>query len=171
MTVFFLLLIWARRPNDPASMPGQDAVSPRPVGFDLLGDFEVVLPRVIEDEQGLFVHADTPVLHHLPPAVRALDGKRVNVSGFMQPITLNKGKVDEFLLLRDRDTCCFGGTPRVNHWIGVKMTTGATAARLGRPVSVTGRLAVREIRVEGVVVGLYTLEAEAVSDWPRDPSR
>lgn len=163
MVAAALLAVVARRPANPPGRGGEGGAEA--VDFDLLGGFELELPEIIENEQGLFVHADTPILDKVPAAVRELDGRTVTVSGFMQPISLRKGRVEEFLLLRDRDTCCFGGTPQVNHWIAVNLTNGPATARLGRPVSVTGRLSVRELRAEGVIVGLYTMAANNVSDW------
>lgn len=131
-------------------------------GFDRLGAFPVEMPRLLEDAQGMYFHAEDSIISQVPPEIRGLDGRRVVVTGFMQPITLNKGKVNEFLLLRDRDTCCFGGRPEINHWIGIKLTNGITEAKLGRPVHVRGVLNVREIRTDGILVGLYTMEADAV---------
>lgn len=165
-----LLALTLRQPGDglrkaplPEAAKDDAAVM---AGFDLLAGFELTLPEVIENEQGLLVHADTPVIDGVPEGVRQLDGRTVTVSGFMQPVSLRRGTVDEFLLLRDRDTCCFGGTPKVNHWIGVQVANSPVEARLGRPITVTGRLSVREIRSEGVVVGLYTLEALRVEKGP-----
>jgi len=167
-----ILLVLARRPGgspEQRPLPAASAsASGRQIGFDALGGFELELPEIVEDEQGLFVHANTPIMDKVPPGVRELDGERVSVSGFMQPITLRKGKVTEFLLLRDRDTCCFGGTPQVNHWIGVNLTNAPVAAKLGRPITVSGVLTVREIRAEGVIVGLYTMQADDVRDWTRN---
>ena len=132
-------------------------------GFDRLGAFPVEMPKLLEDAQGMYMHAKTSITNQVPPEILALDGRRVVVAGFMQPIILSKGKVNEFLLLRDRDTCCFGGTPEINHWIGIKLTDGTTEAKLGRPVYVRGVLRVREIRTDGILVGLYTMQADAVA--------
>ena len=164
-----LLAVAIRRPGGglkrmPTPEFSEGAIG-RAVDFDLLGGFELELPEIVEDERGLFVHANTPFFGKVPKEVREMDGRLVTVAGFMQPITLNKGRVAEFFLLRDRDSCCFGGTPRVNHWISVRMTNGAVAAGLGRPVAVTGRLSVREMRSEGVVVGIYSMEAGKVDEW------
>jgi len=43
------------------------------------------------------------------------------------------------------------------------MINGTTAAQLGRPVVVEGRLRVGEIRTEGVLVGLFHMEAGRVT--------
>ena len=82
----------------------------------------------------------------------------------MQPIRMDKAQVTEFLLFRDRDTCCFGGIPSLNHWIGVKLTNAPTAAKLGRPVTVRGHITVGEIRSDGFLVGLYSMQADEVTD-------
>lgn len=138
--------------------------TPIEVGFDKLGAFPIQPPAVTTNAQGLYVQAQASISNQIPADIRALNGRRVLISGFMQPIRLDKGKVSEFLLFRDRDTCCFGGTPAINHWIGVKLTNDATAAKLGRPITVRGHLKVGEIRSEGFLVGLYTMEVDQVTD-------
>lgn len=138
--------------------------TPIEVGFDKLGAFPILPPAVTTNAQGLYIQAQTSISNQIPADIRALNGRRILISGFMQPIRLDKGKVSEFLLFRDRDTCCFGGTPAINHWIGVKLTNDATAAKLGRPITVRGHLKVGEIRSEGFLVGLYTMEVDQVTD-------
>jgi hypothetical protein len=147
--------------------PGADLVVK--VGFDRLGAYPVKMPELIETPEGLIVHATGSITNQIPPVIRALNGRQVVVTGFMQPLSLRNGQVNEFLLFRDRGTCCFGGTPQINHWIGVLLTNGMTAAKLGRPVAVEGRLDVDEIRTEGVLVGLYRIAASRVSD--PDPAK
>lgn len=139
-------------------------IGPVEVGFDRLGEFEVKLPPAVENADGLYVQAQTSISNQIPADILALNGRQVLISGFMQPMTMNKGKVTEFLLYRDRDTCCFGGVPAINHWIGVKLTNAPTAAKLGRPITVRGHIKVGEIRSEGFLVGLYTMEADQVTD-------
>lgn len=151
--------------NAPAGPPGNHQIKATlPVGFDQLGAYEIRMPELVETKEGLLVHAAGSISNQIPANIRNLDGRLVTVAGFMQPISLKKGKVSEFLLFRDLDTCCFGGTPQLNHWIGVVLTNGTTPAKLGRPVTVEGRLYVREIRTDGVLVGVYRLEASRVTD-------
>jgi len=183
-----ILVIWVavmialefKRPKNPAPPPPQNQATntpapatgpaaglsqaPVPVGFDRLGAFPIQMPELVETPQGLLVHAPGSISNQIPPDIRRLDGRLVSVSGFMQPVSLKKDKVSEFLLFRDRGTCCFGGTPQINHWIGVVLTNGLTEARLGRPVTVEGRLYVREIRADGALVGIYRMEASRVTD-------
>lgn len=168
--VAFALALEFRReeppPLKPVIEPDQKAETNLPVveaGFDRLGAFPVTMPKIIEDEEGMYMHENIPIIDQVPPEIRSLNGRKVIVAGFMQPITLNKGKVSEFLLFRDRDTCCFGGTPMINHWIGVKLTNATTKAKLGRPIQVRGVLTVREIRMDGILVGLYSMQADAVA--------
>ncbi len=167
---FALALEFRRESPQPLQPRAEDQVAGQPTnapvitaGFDRLGAYPVTMPKVIEDEQGMYMHDKTPIIDQVPADIRSLNGRTVIVAGFMQPITLNKGKVSEFLLLRDRDTCCFGGTPMINHWIAVKLTNGTTEAKLGRPIQVRGVLNVREIRTDGILVGLYTMTADAVA--------
>src|SRR5688500_15004577 len=45
----------------------------------------------------------------IPPAIAALDGKRIFIKGYIRPdsISVSRG-IDRFLLVRDNNQCCFG---------------------------------------------------------------
>jgi hypothetical protein len=134
------------------------------VGFDRLGGFPLAL-TVFTNEQGLLYHDPTPLTDQLPADILALDGKRIVIEGFMQPTTLDSaGKISEFLLMRDRTTCCFGGTPEIHHWMPVTTSNGLSWAALGTPVRVSGVLTIADIRSEGVVFGVYALAGEMVEE-------
>ena len=176
--VVVIALELTRKPPPPPELKQQPVTSDAPtnvtlepistgpieVGFDKLGAFPIQPPPVTTNAQGLYVQAPTSIADQIPTNIVALNGRQVLISGFMQPIRLDKGRVSEFLLFRDRDTCCFGGTPAINHWIGVKLTNDATAAKLGRPITVRGTLTVGEIRSDGFLVGLYSMLANEVTD-------
>jgi len=56
----------------------------------------------------------------IPPSAKELDGKRVYIKGYMYPGEQTTG-IKEFVLCRDNGTCCFGGQPKLNDMIQVKL--------------------------------------------------
>lgn len=56
----------------------------------------------------------------IPDSAKALDGQRVFIKGFVYPGKKTSG-ITEFVLCRDNGSCCFGGQPKLNDMIQVKL--------------------------------------------------
>ncbi|MEX2111858.1 MAG: hypothetical protein WD845_01650 [Pirellulales bacterium] len=56
----------------------------------------------------------------VPPSALALEGKKIFIKGFVYPGRQTDG-IREFLLVRDRGDCCFGGDPKITDRILVKL--------------------------------------------------
>ena len=56
----------------------------------------------------------------IPPEVLALDGKRVFIKGYMRPGAQSYG-LDNFLLVRDNNQCCFGELSEVKYYDQVQV--------------------------------------------------
>ncbi len=56
----------------------------------------------------------------VPPAATALEGKKIFIKGYVYPGRQTHG-IREFLLVRDRGDCCFGGDPKITDRIQVKL--------------------------------------------------
>jgi hypothetical protein len=114
--------------------------------------------------------AEMPVAgDRIPPEVRALDGKRVCLSGYMLPVTFDeKGFVKDFLIIRSTMTCCYGVVPGPTEWVVAKMDAkGSKAApMMDVPLDFYGTLHVGEMFEGGAFEGLYRLEGEKVSIHP-----
>lgn len=124
------------------------------IDFDPLMDFEY--PELVR------LDGDVPP-PELPAAVRALNGKRVAVEGFMSPLAFDAGGVKEFSLVQDPSLCCFGAVPEMNHWIHVVMPDKErTEFYSFDPVAVFGVLQVGEEYQDGYVVSLYRMVADRV---------
>jgi len=55
--------------------------------------------------------------HAVPPEVRALAGKRVFIKGYIRPGSAPvRTGIDQFLLVRDNNQCCFGDLSKVNYF-------------------------------------------------------
>lgn len=58
----------------------------------------------------------------VPPAALELDGKRVFIKGYVfQPTSGYATGLKEFMLVRDKGECCFGGKPKMTDMILVRM--------------------------------------------------
>ena len=60
------------------------------------------------------------------PSVKAWNGKKAIVTGFMLPTKLENGsgKAVEFLLMANQMACCYGTVPNMNDWVIVKIAEG-----------------------------------------------
>jgi hypothetical protein len=149
--------------NIPATLAAVQPVGAPPkidgclsVGFDLLASFDYDAP-------------DTPVTNHLKPdvadkmipdGVKALDGKKVVIRGYMLPLKVSGDQTSEFLIMRSQSTCCFGVTPKVNEIVSVKTVGNGLKATMDQPLNVEGTLHVGTLRDNGYIIGIYTLDAE-----------
>lgn len=117
--------------------------------FALLGDFEYpVYVKLKEGEE----------LPEILAEVRALDGKDVAITGYMNPVRFDREGVSEFLLVKDILGCCFGATPRMNHWIRVRMQEGDRAKFYAYDqLTVLGTLEVSEEIEDGYVMSIYRM--------------
>ena len=90
-----------------------------------------------------------------PKRIRALDGMRVKVSGFM---TLNTPEgVEEYQLISD--ACgCDGGT-KPHHFVLVQLTDEITTFTPDE-LTITGILSVGEVEEDGFVTSLFRIQAE-----------
>jgi hypothetical protein len=92
-----------------------------------------------------------------PKRIRALDGMRVRVSGFMA-LGTPEG-VEEFTLLSD--SCGCDGNTKPHHFILVQLTDETTTFTPDEIV-VTGVLSIGEEEEDGFITSLYRLEAETI---------
>lgn len=77
------------------------------------------------------------------PDVVSLDGKKVFLKGFMYPTRLTEG-FQSFVFCRDSGDCCFGGTPKIQDMIVVRMEGEQTTDYYPGQVSVSGTFRLRK---------------------------
>jgi hypothetical protein len=134
-------------------------------GFDVLASFPFVPP-----EPDLGAKPGTPppsAASQIPAPIKALDGKKVIVTGYMLPTKMEKGLVTEFLLVSSPAACCYGATPQMNEFIVVKMGKGVKSV-MDTPVEFYGKLLVKEVVEEGFLSNIYTLEGEKMGKSATD---
>jgi len=126
-------------------------------GFEQLAGFKVTPPPF---DQSAKPGAAGPSLGgQIPDAIRSLDGRLAVVTGFMLPIKMEAGRVTELLLMRSQMMCCYGVVPQVNEWVLVRMAKGVHQL-MDVPVSIGGKLHVRELYENGFLTAIYQLDGE-----------
>ncbi len=73
----------------------------------------------------------------LTPQVKALDGRRVKIRGFMLPSFVNQG-LKYFVLVRDNQECCFGPGAALFDAIHIDLAEGVTTEYSYPPIAVEG---------------------------------
>jgi uncharacterized protein len=102
----------------------------------------------------------------MPPAVVAsLDGKRVQIGGYVVPLDFDATRVKEFLLVPFVGACIHVPPPPPNQIVYVKAENGIDVRGTFEPVWVTGTLTVTPA-FTGLAEAGYSLEAEAVEPRP-----
>ena len=104
-----------------------------------------------------YIEGKTP----LPDFIKKLNGKDVEMIGFMMPLSEVKN-ITEFLLVPSLWGCCYGQPLAVNHIVVVKMPQGQTAKFFNDVIRVRGRFSVGETKQDGYLVSLYVLTAERI---------
>jgi hypothetical protein len=125
------------------------------VGFDRLAGFNYVVPEYTGTNP-----PPAPDTNQIPATVKAFDGQRVALKGFMLPLKVEGGKVTELLLMRDQSMCCFGAVPKINEFVTVKMTGEGAKAVMDQAVTLFGKLKVGEFSENGYLLGVYQLDGE-----------
>ncbi len=59
-----------------------------------------------------------------PPKLKQLDGRTVEITGFVMPLYNPDPKQFEFLLAQSPNGCCFGIPPQIQHLVLVRMDSG-----------------------------------------------
>ena len=138
------------------------------VGFDKLSGYAFDLPEdLLLAQTNRLDEARQRTDGQIPEKVKALNQQKVAVKGFMLPLKVEGGLVTEFLIMRDQSMCCYGAVPKINEWISVKMTGKGIRPMMDQPVTLFGRLHVGEVRENGYLVGIYTLDGEKMAG-PQD---
>jgi len=96
----------------------------------------------------------------VPAAVRAYDGKRVAVIGYLMPLQLENGLAKKLVLMRDVMTCCYGATPNMNDYAMVTMKGEGIKVVQDIPITLVGVLHVEPKYEDGYLTSLYQVDGE-----------
>ena len=99
----------------------------------------------------------------ISPEIQAMDGKRVEIQGFMLPLDMSEGNLRTFMLLKDQMACCFGNIPRLNEWVYVRVPKEKTiSVHQDVPITSFGTLRVGAKFEREVLTGIYHLELDQI---------
>lgn len=119
-------------------------------------------PAAPESEKRKVTRSDREYLERFVlDSVLALDGKPVEIAGYMLPISVKGEKVDEFLLMPDTGACCYGTMPALNGFVFARAKKGANLLD-NIPIRIRGKLTVEEVWQSGFFSHLYFVEVEEV---------
>jgi hypothetical protein len=94
-----------------------------------------------------------------PPDIVDLVGREIEIEGYVIPGKMVGGYLQDFMLVRDLQACCFGGAPKADEWIDVLMDEGTSAVyHRYLPVMVTGVFGLGGMQDNtGRALGVFTL--------------
>lgn len=130
------------------------------LGFDRLADYTFKVPPY-DPTPGAPPPAETGE-EQIPAGVKAWNGRKAVVTGFMLPVRMDGGLVTELLLMRDQMMCCYGVIPNMNEWVVVRLKKGVRPL-LDVPVAFYGVLKVGPMYEQGYLVGIYLLDGERMT--------
>jgi len=96
----------------------------------------------------------------LTKEIEALDGQRIRIRGYILPTPQRHG-IQQFVLVRDNQECCFGPGAALYDCILVEMKKGNTADFTIRPIAAEGVFNIRVFEVDGKDLAIYHLDAES----------
>lgn len=100
----------------------------------------------------------------IPEKLKALQGKEVNIAGYMIPMS-EALDVTEFMLVQiPFFGCCYSVPPEPNETVMVKMQKGKSTPYVYAPIRVTGTFKIQETKIDGFVVSVYEIEASQVKE-------
>jgi hypothetical protein len=144
----------------PVKAPSAES-QPIVLSFATLASYRYALPpRQIPGE-----NASGPLKGQIPDHIRALNGKKITIEGYMIPMDFEKGRIQKFVLSRSMIGCCFADSLRINELIKVAPADGK-AVDYCDVARVTGTLEVGEEYEDGYLVCLYRMKADQIKDVP-----
>jgi hypothetical protein len=158
--------VWAAvaRAEADGFLHGKEVDGLLPLPFRAISDYTYTLPD--PEVLGRLSEPDTYLEGRIPDRVRELDGRDVQMVGFMVPIEVDrKGKMIAFALTQNQNFCCYGIPPAMNEIVMVTMRRGRAAKySFDVPIVVRGQLHVGEAIDDGYVQHIYRIEAESARE-------
>jgi hypothetical protein len=151
---FFSGLVLSRIPRAPNY--DKDYVS---VDWNTLSQADWYMPLPNEP-----VNQERMEQNKLPEDVKALNGKKVAIGGFMMPVKVDdENTVTQFALNGNYDACFYGAPTQIDDWVVVQMKDGKKAPFTHKPITIYGTLEVGEEYQDGELVSVFRMQADAVA--------
>ena len=147
-TLFCAVLVYCTLADARAAQPTSLRVT-----FAQLAASPLVAPSTSTDHDAWLKQLSAPI--------RAAEGNRVEITGYLLPLKIEQGRTKEFLLMRDQSGCCYGKMPVANEYLVASASSAGIPATLDVPVTIRGTLRIAPLFVDGVLSQFYTLEDAA----------
>ena len=99
----------------------------------------------------------------ISPRIQAMNGKKVEIQGFMLPLDMSEGNLRTFMLLKDQMACCYGNIPRLNEWVYVRVPKKKKIdIHQDMLLTLLGTLRVGAKFEDEVLTGIYHLELDQI---------
>lgn len=98
---------------------------------------------------------------NIPEDVKALNGVKVQVHGFMIPLD-QADQINHFSLVPSLFICCFGGQAQIQHQIVVHTPKGKAIGYFPDEIVCEGILRVEEKKDDGYIVSVFELDVQSV---------
>jgi len=163
LLVALLLAVGCGGPTPTAGPDTGSRPAPRTASTDGARSIPAAPREISFDDVKFDIAKDAPFGRELlPQRVTALDRQRVRIRGYILPSFQQTG-LSQFVLVRDNMECCFGPGAAIYDCVVVRMLPGRTADFSIRPVAVTGRFRLEELRgPDGRHLAIYALDGEEV---------
>lgn len=130
------------------------------LGFDRLASYPFTVPSLEPAADGKLATGE----EQIPAGIKAYDGRKAVVTGFMLPVKMNGGLVKEFLLVKDPMMCCYGAVPNMNEWVVVRMKGDGVRPLMDVPVSLYGDLKIGAFFENGFLTGIYEMQGDRLTE-------
>lgn len=98
---------------------------------------------------------------NIPEDVKALQGSRVRINGYMIPMDQAEA-ITQFALVPSLFACCFGQPPQLQHTIVVNCPKGKAVSYFADEIVVDGALKVEEKREDGFIISIFEIDCTSV---------
>ena len=130
--------------------------------FNMLISYPFSEPNWAKMEDPAYI-ASLNLDEQISPEIQAMDGKKVEIQGFMLPLDMSEGNLRTFMLLKDQMACCFGNIPRLNEWVYVRVPKKKQiSVHQDVPITLFGTLRVGAKFEREVLTGIYHLELDQI---------
>ena len=130
--------------------------------FNMLTSYPFREPNWAKMEDPAYI-ASLKLDEQIAPQIQAMNGKKVEIEGFMLPLDMPDGNLRTFMLLKDQMACCFGNIPRLNEWVYVRVPKKKKVGiHQDVPITLIGTLRVGAKFEREVLTGIYHLELDRI---------
>ena len=98
-----------------------------------------------------------------PRRFRALDGKRVQLTGEMWSPLSAGDRLRDFQLCYSLASCCFNGPPKIQHFVRATVPAGRDVRFAPGRVTVSGTFHVGVVRADGAVQSIYRIDVDTAT--------